>query len=268
MPLLSDTQKQKFRFNNPIIQDYVKKAKKNVSVLNNVFKKMSRRESNEDFRITESIFSLDREGVLLSGVYFIGNVDKAILRMDITANYKKSVVEITFSPYIIINNKQQYIRELFDNVVKFEMLPEKNEPCLFTQQGDKSDIEYKHYLEKEFGAFYRKVTSIVKEKYSLLIEYSEKEEFKNENRVMRELKRSRKLESVSSSLSKEECCEYILNYINSIREYVKDIDANLQWLKQTSWDDEDYSKINSFIKEDKDDIYSKLKDIEFCLKKI
>lgn len=85
---------------------------------------------------------------------------------------------------------------------------------------------------------------------------------------MRELKRNRKLESISPSLSKVECCDYILNYIKSIREYVKDIEVNLQLLKQTSWDDEDYSKINSFIQEDKDDIYSKLKDIEFCLKKI
>lgn len=85
---------------------------------------------------------------------------------------------------------------------------------------------------------------------------------------MIKLRCNRKLESVSPSLSKEECCEYILNYIKSIREYVKDIENNLQLLKQTSWDDEDYYKINSFIQEDKDDIYSKLKDIEFCLKKI
>lgn len=193
MPLLSDIQKQNFLFKNPKTQDYVKRAKKNVSLLNNVFKKMSKQESNEDFRIAESVFSLDKDGVLLLGTYYIGNWNKTILRVDINANYRKSVVKITFSPYVIIDNKQQYISELLDDVVKFDMQPEKNEPCLFIYQNDKSDIEYKDYLEKEFAAFYRKVTSIVKEKYLLLIEYSEKiEDVKTEAKrvnIMRKLKR-------------------------------------------------------------------------------
>ena len=69
-------------------------------------------------------------------------------------------------------------------------------------------------------------------------------------------------------LSSEECCDYIFHYIESIKKSVLKIQENLSDKKQSSLDDEDRFMYEEVIEENKDNIISNLKDIEFCLKKI
>ena len=89
---------------------------------------------------------------------------------------------------------------------------------------------------------------------------------------MRELRRdgslkcNKKTESVEFSAL--ERCDYILTFIEDMKKSAMDMQDYVKELRQTSWNDEDFSNYKKFIAEDKKNIESNLKDIEFCLKGI